>query len=30
MIVSGTKEINNNLIALEINEYILIQVKETG
>lgn len=29
MIVSGTNKINNNLIALEINEYILIQVKET-
>ena len=29
MIVSGTNKINNNLIALEINEYKLIQVKET-
>lgn len=27
MIVSGTKKINNNLIALEINEYKLIQKK---
>lgn len=29
MIVSGTNKINNNLIALEINDYILTQVKET-
>lgn len=29
MIVSGTNKISNNLIALEINEYILTQVKET-
>lgn len=28
MIVNGTNK-NNNLLALEINEYILIQVKET-
>lgn len=27
MIVSGTNKINNNLIALEINEYKLIQKK---
>lgn len=30
MIVSGTNKINTNLIALEINEYILIQVKKLG
>lgn len=29
MIVNGTNKINNNLIALEINDYILTQVKET-